>query len=310
MEREGFDIPLLIGGATTSRVHTAVKIHPHYARGQTVHVNDASRAVGVVGALLSPDAQGQLRRDACAPNIARSPTRTRAARPTRRACRWPRRAPTPSRSTGPPTTPPKPSFLGARVLDDWDLAELARYIDWTPFFQTWELKGRYPAILDDEKQGEAARQLFDDAQAMLKRIIAEKWFAPKAVVGFWPAGARRRRHPPVRRRQPRDASWRRCSRCASSSPGATGAPNVALADFVAPLDSGKRDYVGALRRHGRRRGGRRSPSASRWPTTTIRRSWSRRSPTVSPRRSPRRCTRGCAANCGATRPTRSCRPTT
>ena len=83
--------------------------------------------------------------------------------------------------------PPKPSFLGARVLDDWDLADLARYIDWTPFFQTWELKGRYPAILDDEKQGAAARQLFDDAQAMLKRIVAEKWFAPKAAVGFWPA---------------------------------------------------------------------------------------------------------------------------
>ena len=186
MEREGFDIPLLIGGATTSRVHTAVKIHPNYARGQTVHVNDASRAVGVVGALLSPDAKANYVASVRAEyrKVADAHARGEAdkarlslekARANAVAIDWAA------------YTPPKPSFLGARVLDDWDLADLARYIDWTPFFQTWELKGRYPAILDDEKQGEAARQLFDDAQAMLKRIIAEKWFAPKAAVGFWPA---------------------------------------------------------------------------------------------------------------------------
>ena len=92
-------------------------------------------------------------------------------------------------STGRTTSRRAPSFLGAKVFENWDLAELARYIDWTPFFQTWELKGRYPKILDDEKQGPAARQLFDDAQAMLTKIIDEKWFAPKAVIGFWPANA-------------------------------------------------------------------------------------------------------------------------
>jgi 5-methyltetrahydrofolate--homocysteine methyltransferase len=186
-------------------------------------------------------------------------------------------------------------------------ADLARYIDWTPFFQTWELKGRYPAILEDEKQGEAARQLFDDAQAMLKRIIAEKWFAPKAAVGFWPAarvGDDIACSPTTAARR----SWRRCTRCASSSPRRDGRPNVALADFVAPLDSGKPDYVGAFVVTS---GIEEDAIAKRFalPTTIIRRSWSRRSPTASPKRSPRRCTRACAANCGAMRRTKRCRPT-
>jgi len=244
MEREGFDIPLLIGGATTSRVHTAVKIHPNYARGQTVHVHDASRAVGVVGQLLSPDAKANYVASLRAEyrKVADAHARGEAdkarlsldkARANAVAIDW----------AG--YTPPKPSFLGARVLDDWNLADLARYIDWTPFFQTWELKGRYPAILDDEKQGEAARQLFDDAQAMLKRIIAEKWFAPKAVVGFWSAA---RVGDDIRL----FADDSRASELATlytlrqQLSRRDGRPNVALADFVAPLDSGKRDYVGAF----------------------------------------------------------------
>ncbi len=186
MEREGFDIPLLIGGATTSRVHTAVKIHPNYVRGQAIHVNDASRAVGVVGGLLSATTRGASIanvRDEYA-RVAAAHARAEAdkarlsldkARANAMKLDWAAYEPT------------RPSFLGARVINDWDLAELTRYIDWTPFFQTWELKGRYPAILDDEKQGAAARQLFDDAQAMLKRIVDEQWFEPRAVVGFWPA---------------------------------------------------------------------------------------------------------------------------
>jgi 5-methyltetrahydrofolate--homocysteine methyltransferase len=244
MEREGFDIPLLIGGATTSRVHTAVKIHPNYARGQTVHVNDASRAVGVVGTLLSPDAKANYVASLRAEyrKVADAHARGEAdkarlslekARANAVAIDWAA------------YDPPKPSFLGARVLDDWNLADLARYIDWTPFFQTWELKGRYPAILDDEKQGEAARQLFDDAQAMLKHIIAEKWFAPKAVVGFWPAA---RVGDDIRL----FADDTRASELATlftlrqQLSRRDGRPNVALADFVAPLDSGKPDYVGAF----------------------------------------------------------------
>jgi len=244
MEREGFDIPLLIGGATTSRVHTAVKIHPKYARGQTVHVNDASRAVGVVGALLSPDAKAnyaasvraEYRKvaDAHARNEADKARLSLAkARANAVAIDWAA------------YTPPKPSFLGARVLDDWDLADLARAIDWTPFFQTWELKGRYPAILDDAKQGEAARQLFDDAQAMLKRIVAEKWFSPKAAVGFWPA-ARVGDDIRLFADDSRATELMTLFTLRQQLSKRDGRPNVALADFVAPLDGGKPDYVGAF----------------------------------------------------------------
>ena len=155
MEREGFDIPLLIGGATTSRVHTAVKIHPRYDRGQTVYVTDASRAVGVVSSLLSHEAKAgyveTVRAEYKKVADAHAPQR----RPTSSACRSPRRAPTRTGSTGPATQPPKPTFLGTRVFENCDLAELARYIDWTPFFQTWELKGRYP---EDPRGREAGRR--------------------------------------------------------------------------------------------------------------------------------------------------------
>jgi len=244
MEREGFDIPLLIGGATTSRVHTAVKIHPNYARGQTVHVNDASRAVGVVGQLLSPEAKANYVASVRAEyrKVADAHARGEAdkarlslekARANAVAIDWAN------------YTPPKPSFLGARVLDNWNLADLARYIDWTPFFQTWELKGRYPAILADEKQGEAARQLFDDAQAMLKRVIAERWFAPKAVVGFWPA-ARVGDDIRLFADDSRATELATLFTLRQQLFRRDGRPNVALADFVAPLDSGKADYVGAF----------------------------------------------------------------
>jgi 5-methyltetrahydrofolate--homocysteine methyltransferase len=244
MEREGFDIPLLIGGATTSRVHTAVKIHPKYAKGQTVYVNDASRAVGVVGALMSPDAKvsyiesvrAEYRKVADAhargeADKARLPLEK--ARANAQKTDWTAYRPT------------RPNFLGVRVFENWDLADLARYIDWTPFFQTWELKGRYPAILDDEKQGAAARQLFDDAQAMLKRIVVEKWFAPKAVVGLWPAasvGDDIRLFTDESRRSRLATLFTLRQQLGKRD----GRPNVALADFVAPLDSGPPDYLGAF----------------------------------------------------------------
>jgi len=244
MERDGFDIPLLIGGATTSRVHTAVKIHPRYARGQTVYVNDASRAVGVVSSLLSPEAKrGYVEgvRDEyrkVADSHARAEAEKQrlplaAARATPFAIDW----------AG--YQPPQPSFLGTRVFEDWDLAELARYIDWTPFFQTWELKGRCPAILQDEKQGEAARQLFQDAQAMLARIVEERWFKPQAVIGFWPAGAVgddiRLFTDEARGREL--ATFFTLRQQLSKR---DGRPRVAMSDFVAPVDSGKADYVGGF----------------------------------------------------------------
>ncbi|MCD6075386.1 MAG: methionine synthase, partial [Rhodospirillales bacterium] len=188
MEREGFGIPLLIGGATTSRVHTAVKIHPRYRNGQTVYVNDASRAVGVVSNLLSPETKGDYVETVRAEYRKVADAHARAEADKQRLPLGKARA-NAYMFDWANYEPPKPSFLGTKIFENWDLSELARYIDWTPFFQTWELKGRYPKILDDEAQGPAARQLFDDAQAMLKKIIAEKWLAPRGVVAFWPANA-------------------------------------------------------------------------------------------------------------------------
>ncbi|MGN7801894.1 methionine synthase [Ensifer sp. 22521] len=244
LEREGFDIPLLIGGATTSRVHTAVKINPRYDRGQTVYVTDASRAVGVVSSLLSPEARGNYMETVRAEyrKVAEAHARNEAekrrlplsqARANQHKVDWSA------------YQAKAPSFLGTRVFESWDLAELARYIDWTPFFQTWELKGVYPRILEDEAQGAAARQLFDDAQAMLAQIIEEKWFAPKAVVGFWPAGTV---GDDIRLFTGED----RASELATfftlrqQLTKRDGRPNVALSDFVAPANSSSNDYVGGF----------------------------------------------------------------
>ncbi|AYF00381.1 methionine synthase [Paracoccus yeei] len=241
MEREGFDIPLLIGGATTSRVHTAVKIHPKYARGQAVYVTDASRAVGVVGSLLSGQknayvdtirseyldvANKHARAEADKKRLPLASARDNAVR-----IDW----------TG--FQAKTPEFLGARVIDDFDLAQIARYIDWTPFFQTWELKGVYPRILDDAKQGDVARQLFADAQAMLKRIIDEGWFKPRAVIGFWPAN---RVGDDIRlfTDEGRAQELATLHTLRQQVSKRDGRPNVALADFVAP--EGLRDYVGGF----------------------------------------------------------------
>jgi 5-methyltetrahydrofolate--homocysteine methyltransferase len=244
MEREGFDLPLLIGGATTSRVHTAVKISPNYHRSQAIYVTDASRAVGVVSGLMSPEerpkAIARVREEYA--RMAESHARGRAekvrtsiadARANRLKLDWKT------------YQPPKPTFLGTRSFRGYDLAELAGYVDWTPFFQAWELKGAFPRILQDDKYGEAARNLFDDAQAMLKQLIAEKWLKANAVVGFWPANnvgddielytdeSRSKvlatLHT-LRQQMARDGDK----------------SNLALADFVAPKESGVADYLGGF----------------------------------------------------------------
>lgn len=244
MEREGFDIPLLIGGATTSRVHTAVKIHPGYIRGQAIHVNDASRAVGVVSSLLSHD-----QREGYIAGIREEYAKVAAAHARAEAEK--KRLPIEKARANPVAidwadyTPPKPTFLGTRTFSAYDVAELARYIDWTPFFQSWELKGRFPQILEDEAQGEVARQLYTEAQEMLQRIIDERWFTPKAVIGFWPANAvgddielykgESRQEPLATFYTLRQQLSRR-----------DGRPNVALSDFIAPKESGKPDYIGGF----------------------------------------------------------------
>ncbi|MDR5652422.1 methionine synthase [Ruixingdingia sedimenti] len=242
MEREGFDIPLLIGGATTSKVHTAVKIAPRYKRSQAVYVTDASRAVGVVSQLLSPTQKTAYVESVRAEYVDVAERHERAERAKQRVPLATARA-NAMKIDWSAHAATAPKFTGTRVIDDWDLADIARYIDWTPFFQTWELKGVYPRILDDEKQGEAARQLFAEAQEMLSRIISERWFRPRAVVGFWPAntvgddirlytGDDRAEvlatlHTLRQQTQKRD-----------------GRPNLALADFVAP--EGRPDWVGGF----------------------------------------------------------------
>jgi len=243
MEREGFSIPLLIGGATTSRVHTAVKIHPAYKAGQAVYVTDASRAVGVVSSLLSPEQNdnyvSELRREyeKVADAHARSEAdklRLPLAKARENALRIDWKG----------YEPPKPSFSGTRIFQTYDLAELAKYIDWTPFFQTWELKGRFPAILEDEKQGEAARALWEDAQAMLKRIIDERWFQAKAVIGFWPANAVGddiRLYTGESRNEVL-ATFHGLRQQLSKR---DGRPNTCLSDFVAPAGVAP-DYLGAF----------------------------------------------------------------
>ena len=243
MEREGFDIPLLIGGATTSKVHTAVKIAPRYTRGQAVYVLDASRAVGVVSQLLNPQNKAAYIDTLRAEYTEVAERHARSERAKQRVPLAQARA-NALQLDWTDYTVPAPQFTGPRVIDDWDLAEIARYIDWTPFFQTWEMKGVYPRILEDDTQGEAARALFADAQAMLAQIITEGWFKPRAVVGFWPA-------------QSVGDDIRLFTDDTRATPLATlhtlrqqhakreGRPNLALADFVAPLGTVP-DYVGGF----------------------------------------------------------------
>ncbi|WP_273690572.1 methionine synthase [Ketogulonicigenium vulgare] len=241
MDRQGFDIPLLIGGATTSRVHTAVKIAPAYQRGQVVYSVDASRAVGVAQNLLGSRSlayQAEVRAEY-----------EKVAEGYLRGEREKQRLPLADARANPVKIDwaayqaKVPSFLGTKVYDDWDLADLAQYIDWTPFFQSWELKGVYPRILQDETYGETARSLFADAQAMLQQIIDEKWFDPRAVVGFWPANAvgddivlfadETRSHILATMHTLRQQLPRR-----------DGRPNIAMSDFVAPM--GQAEYIGGF----------------------------------------------------------------
>jgi 5-methyltetrahydrofolate--homocysteine methyltransferase len=242
MERQGFDIPLLIGGATTSRVHTAVKIDPNYRRGQTVYVTDASRAVGVASSLLAREtragyaAQVRSEYEALARNHANQ--RGGGKRLSLAQARANRARPDFANYT-----PPAPKFLGIRAYGNYDLSELVNYIDWGPFFQTWELAGPFPQILDDGKVGPAARDLYRDAQAMLQKIVDGKWLTARAVIGFWPANAvdddiliygdKARKFPietlhTLRQQMAREA----------------GRPNLALSDFIAPV--GTPDYIGGF----------------------------------------------------------------
>ncbi len=241
MERTGFDIPLLIGGATTSKTHTAVKIEPAYRRGSTTYVLDASRAVGVVSGLLSEERPNleavtrdeyiRVREQFARGQEAKNRTPIAKARANAHPVDW---------AAEPPA---RPSFIGVRAIQG-DLADLARHIDWTPFFASWELVGRYPAILEDDIVGEAATDLFRDAQAMLKRIVEEKWFTAKGVVGFWPAQAVGD-DIAVFADETRAEELARFHTLRQQMDKSGGKANLALSDFVAPADKAQ-DWIGAF----------------------------------------------------------------
>ncbi len=242
MERQGFTIPLLIGGATTSRAHTALRIEPEYS-GPVVHVLDASRAVGVTSALLSDEQREGYVAGVRAEYAGIREARAGGERGARLVPIADARANAASLDLTRPV--PVPSFLGVRAFDDWPLDDLARRIDWTPFFQTWELAGHYPAILDDPVVGDAARTLYADAQAMLHTLIAERRITPRAVVGFWPANARG--DDIVLWRSPaREAEVATLPMLRQQFSRGDGRPNRCLADYVAPEASGVTDYLGAF----------------------------------------------------------------
>ena len=244
MERQGFDVPLLIGGATTSRVHTAVKIHPNYRRGQTIYVNDASRAVGVVSSLLSRETREHTVNEVRAEYGRIAAAHARSQETKHRLSLADARTNALRLNWSGNYLPPKPRLLGTHPLNI-PVAELIDFIDWTPFFATWELNGKFPAILDDAKVGEAARGLFNDAQEMLRRIAAEHWFQARAVIGLWPANSEGD-DILVFADEARSTPMAALHTLRQQLPRREGRANVALADFIAPRASGLADYIGAF----------------------------------------------------------------
>jgi 5-methyltetrahydrofolate--homocysteine methyltransferase len=246
MERQGFTQPLLIGGATTSRVHTAVKIHPNYPRGQAVYVTDASRAVGVVSSLLGSNSRAQVISDVRAEYAKIADAHLRGEQAKVRVKLADARA-NALKVDWAAHRAVRPKFLGTRVFEDYDLADLVPFIDWTPFFSTWDLTGRFPAILDDAKVGTAARALYADAQKMLRQMVSERWLRSAAVIGFWAANATGDDIELYgdETRGEKIATFHTLRQQLARREGRERA-NVALADFIAPRESGQADYLGAF----------------------------------------------------------------
>ena len=238
MERNKLEIPLLIGGATTSRVHTAVKIERNYSNNQTVHVNDASRSVTVVERLLSKDKDkfiGEIRKEYEKIRFNHEGKKTKkeflnlaAARLNALQINWE------------DYETPVPNLLGTKIFDDYSLREISRYIDWTPFFQTWDLHGRFPRILEDEVVGTEAAKVYADATEMLKEIITNKWLQPRAVIGIWKA---KRSAPDTVDLIENGQVIHKLEFTRQQVKKASGQPNLSLADFISP---GKTDYIGAF----------------------------------------------------------------
>jgi 5-methyltetrahydrofolate--homocysteine methyltransferase len=269
MERQGFTIPLLIGGATTSRIHTAVKIAPNYS-GPVVHVLDASRSVPVAGKLVSKETQKEfyaqikeeydkLREDHASRQKDKNYISIEQARENKVKINWEE------------TVVRQPEFLGTRYFESYDLAEIARYIDWTPFFQTWQLQGKYPKIFDNPVVGAEAKKLFDDANQLLREVIDQRLLQANAAIGFFPAnavvddiilydfeenmkdGKPEYKIKPYKelqnvedRVQTPHAVLKTLHTLRQQGQKASKLPNIALSDFIAPVETGKTDYIGAF----------------------------------------------------------------
>ena len=244
MQRQGFNTPLLIGGATTSRIHTAVKIMPNYTH-PVIHVKDASRSVGVCTQLLAKDLKDkfvQETRETYNQLVLRHRSRQGniawlsldEARANRFMPNWA------------DYSPPKPLELGVQVFEDWSLQDLIEYIDWTPFFMTWELAGKFPRILTDKVVGKEATQLYDDARQMLEQISIEKWFGAKAVVGIFSANTVNIDDIVLYEDEAREVSLAQIYTLRQQTQRPAKQANYALADFIAPLENGLSDYIGAF----------------------------------------------------------------
>lgn len=240
MKRQDFEVPLLIGGATTSRMHTAVKIAPEFEKG-VVHVLDASRSVTVVGSLLSGEQKPdflkgikaeykKLKEDFASKKTVKQYLTLAQAQENKVSINWQQ------------FTPVKPAFIGTKVFDGYDLAEIVPYIDWGPFFIAWELHGKFPQILKDETVGAEATKLYNDAQALLKQIVTEKWLKARAVIGFWPANSDGKDTVTVNAGgTPVHLEFLR-----QQIKKAADQPNISLADFIAPATTEKQDHIGGF----------------------------------------------------------------
>jgi 5-methyltetrahydrofolate--homocysteine methyltransferase len=266
MEKRGMKIPLLIGGATTSRVHTAVKIDPHYS-GSVVYVLDASKSVPVASSLLSPDGLEQykanvkqeyveFREEYANKQTAKNYISINEARKNKLKIDWEN------------TEIKKPTFLGTKVFENYSLSEIAEFIDWTPFFQTWDLHGKYPKILTDNVVGEQATQLLHDAQEMLAKLIEEKWLKANAVIGFWPtntvdddtqlifghevideghtSSCSALAHDHKIYKENRNVTVAKYHHLRQQGQKGSGLPNLSIADYIAPAETGVRDYTGGF----------------------------------------------------------------
>ncbi len=243
MQRQDFQVPLMIGGATTSKAHTAVKIDPNYSNDQVIYVPDASRSVSVASQLMSDNKANYVSQLATEYTAVRERVANR--KPRTRTLPYAEAVANGLQLDWDAYTPPRPGFTGTRVYDDFPLQDLVEVIDWTPFFISWELAGKYPAILEDEVVGSQARELFADAQAMLAKIIDEKWLTAKATLGFWPAarvGDDILLYTDEERNEP--LAILHHLRQQMEKPG--GEPNWCLADYVAPRESGVPDWIGGF----------------------------------------------------------------